>query len=400
MALGERKRALIARARALDKKARSLTHDRYEWANGFKELKREMNYLFRDMASLNDDLKARNFVEIAPTTFVQEVVRIILLVANKQISVEQARLQSIALTLTPDALRGASTNGDSETSGVIPSQIKAGVPAQAGTNTRMREEAEEEPQMQELQKTIKEEQTDPKTSYRTPGPMLTKYVDNENEVEESKEPTIQGPSLVACERCIERGKQCLAYNTTRRSVCSNSHAKRVRCSNSRKSMKEAAMAKSKLNGDPQPDAKPQLGRTVGPRRQALSRRVEELEQVIEELKAEVVKRQRNDQLEDAILTMSNFIQQHTASLDARVQGEQATAQRVRALEATLLVSGIPVPPPVPEAAVASTNDGPISFKSISSLPSTSRDGILLTPHHGRKRVGSEIFRIPKRARSV
>jgi hypothetical protein len=61
------------------------------------------------MASLNDDLKVRNHAEIAPTTFVQEVVRIILLVAKKQISVEEARLQSIALT---PALRAISTHSD------------------------------------------------------------------------------------------------------------------------------------------------------------------------------------------------------------------------------------------------------------------------------------------------
>lgn len=54
------------------------------------------------MASLNDDLKARKHPEIAPTIFVQEVVRIILLVLNKQISVEEARLQSIALMPPPD----------------------------------------------------------------------------------------------------------------------------------------------------------------------------------------------------------------------------------------------------------------------------------------------------------
>jgi hypothetical protein len=40
--LGERKGALIIRARALDYKARSLAQNREDWANGFKELKREI----------------------------------------------------------------------------------------------------------------------------------------------------------------------------------------------------------------------------------------------------------------------------------------------------------------------------------------------------------------------
>jgi len=67
------------------------------------------------MASLNDDLKARKYSEIAPTTFVQEVVRIILLASNKQIYMEEARLQSIALMHPPDSLRAISTSSDSET---------------------------------------------------------------------------------------------------------------------------------------------------------------------------------------------------------------------------------------------------------------------------------------------
>jgi hypothetical protein len=278
-----------------------------------------------------------------------------------------------------------------------------------GQSEPQREEVEEDRQMQELQN-IKEEEIDRKTADGIPGPMPKKYVDDKNEVQESKEPTIQGPSLVACERCVKYGRQCLAFNTTRRSVCSNCRQQRVRCSNSRKSMKQAAMGEKTGDHKPHPGATPKSRRTVGPRRQVLSRRVEELEQVIEELRAEVVKRERNDQLEDAILTMSNFIQQHTASLDARLQIEQATAQRLRSLEVTLLAAGLPIPAPlVPDAGIASRtrNDAPpISSKSVPSLPSTSTDpqrGVLLLPlHHvqgGRKRVGSEVLSIPKRARS-
>ena len=40
--LSERKRALITWARILDKKARSLTQDKGDWENGFKELKQEI----------------------------------------------------------------------------------------------------------------------------------------------------------------------------------------------------------------------------------------------------------------------------------------------------------------------------------------------------------------------
>jgi len=42
MGLSERKGTLINWARALDKKARYLTQDKDEWADGFKELKREI----------------------------------------------------------------------------------------------------------------------------------------------------------------------------------------------------------------------------------------------------------------------------------------------------------------------------------------------------------------------
>lgn len=279
-----------------------------------------------------------------------------------------------------------------------------------GQSEPQREGAEEDRQMQELQN-IKEEGIDRKTAYGMPGPMPKKYVDDKNEVQESKEPAIQGPSLVACEQCVKYGRQCLAFNTTRRSVCSNCHQRRVRCSNSRKSMlKQAAMGEETGDYKPQPEAKPNLRRTVAPRRQVLSKRVEELEQVIEEMRAEVVKRERNDQLEDAILTMSNFIQQHTAALDTRLQIEQATAQRVRALEKTLLIAGIPIYPPVtvPDAGVTSrTNDAsPMGSKSTPSLPRRYTDPLtdaLSVPlHHvqgGRKRVASEVLSIPKRARS-
>ena len=68
------------------------------------------------MSCLNDDLKARRHPEIAPTTFVQEVVRLILLVSHKQISVEEARLKSIALTSPPEVLRAITTNSENETS--------------------------------------------------------------------------------------------------------------------------------------------------------------------------------------------------------------------------------------------------------------------------------------------
>ena len=74
------------------------------------------SYLFRDMACLNDDLKAGKHPEIAPTTFVQEVVRLILLVSRKQISMEEARLKSIVLIPPPDALRSLSTSSENGTS--------------------------------------------------------------------------------------------------------------------------------------------------------------------------------------------------------------------------------------------------------------------------------------------
>jgi hypothetical protein len=74
------------------------------------------SYLFRDMACLNDDLKAEKHPEIAPTTFVQEVVLLILLESKKQITMEEARLKSIALILPPDALRALSTSSENDTS--------------------------------------------------------------------------------------------------------------------------------------------------------------------------------------------------------------------------------------------------------------------------------------------
>ena len=275
-----------------------------------------------------------------------------------------------------------------------------------------RAETEEDREMKGFQNMIREEQIDRKPTLRSPGPVPKKYVDDKNELQlESKEPTIQGPSLVACERCIKSGGQCLAFNTIRRSVCSNCRQRRVRCSNSRKSMKQAAMGENNGEYKPQPsEAMPKSRRTVGPRKQALSRRVDELEQVIEELRAESVKRERNERLEDAILTMSNFVHQHTASVDARLQIEQATAERIRALEERLLVAGIPIHPLVPDAGTTATpNDSPpMSSKSMFSLPSTSTDpwaGVRLLPLHHvngrRERVGSEseALNIPKRARS-
>ena len=409
------------------------------------------------MASLNDDLKARKHSEIAPTTFVQEVVRIILLASNKQISVEEARLKSIALMHPPNSLRAISTNSGSETldrqlgpphflytapGAQLPPQIKSDIGAatdirsyangslnpqplaqekhtdqDTGVNTRDtrnqegndQSETEEDREMKKFQNMVKEEQIDRNAAFRTPGPMPKKHVDDKNELQESKEPPILGPSLVACERCIKSGRQCLAFNTTRRSVCSNCRKRRVRCSNSRKSMKQAAMEGNNGDHKPQPEAKPKLRRTVGPRRKTLSRRVDELEQVIEELRAEFVKQERNERLEDAILTMSNFVHQHTASADARLQIEQATAERIHTLEERLLVAGIPIHPLVPDAGTTSTNDSPpMSSKSIFSLPSTSTDpwaGVRLLPlhhvHGRRKRIGSEpeVLNIPKRARS-
>lgn len=278
-----------------------------------------------------------------------------------------------------------------------------------GQSESQGEGAEEDRQMQELQN-IKEEGSDRKTAYRIPGPIPKKYVDDKNEVQESKEPTIQGPSLVACEQCVKYGRECLAFNTTRRSVCSSCRQKRVRCSNSRRSMlKQAAMREQTGDHKSQPEAKPNLRRTVGPRRQVLSRRVEELEQIIEEMRAEVIKRERNDQLEDAILTMSNFIQQHTAALDTQLRNERATAQRVHALEEALRVASIPIHPLVSDAGVTSTNDAsPMSSKSIPPFPRTSTEpqtGVLLLPlchvQGGRKRVASsEVLNdVPKRARS-
>jgi hypothetical protein len=105
--------------------------------------------------------------------------------------------------------------------------------------------------------------------------------------------------------------------------------------------------------------------------------------------------------------MSNFIQQHTAALDTQLRNERATAQRVHVLEETLRVAGIPIHPFVWDAGVTSTNDASLmSSKSIPPLPRTSTEpqtGVLLLPlrhvQGGRKRVGSEVLSVPKRARS-
>jgi hypothetical protein len=110
-------------------------------------------------------------------------------------------------------------------------------------------------------------------------------------------------------------------------------------------MKQAANGLKQGSHKPQPEVKPRLRQKVGPwNKQVSSGPVKKFEQVVEELRAEVVKREQDDQLEDAIFTVPNFIQ-------------QTTTQRVRA-EVMVPISSL----------VTSTNDAaPMSSKETSWL---------------------------------
>jgi len=349
------------------------------------------------MVALNRDLREAKEVSIAPI-FIQKTYPVLRSVKNGQLSLEQARTQLQAFPAPaanpPASLTTAhnesclgnkrlayhvspSTAQMATTSKQTPGQSRPPVsplptlrtlsilnplsppqlsdePHDLGTDE---EEREEEWEREVFQK-IKGEEIERKLTLRGSRPNASKYIDDQGEVKESTAPEIKGPSLVPCERCVNLGLNCLAFNMTRRSVCSNCYKKKTRCSNSKKAMKEVRKGGAPARNKSRPEATPK------PRR-VLSTRVDELEQVIDGLQAEVSQQDRNEKMENALLTIANFVQKHTELVEAQAEAERGMARRLHMLEAAMAAAGIPIP---------RADDGLLanSHPSSGPLPSSSR----------------------------
>jgi hypothetical protein len=379
------------------------------------------------MVALNRDLREAKEVSIA-YIFIQKSYPIMRSVKDGQLSLEQARTQLQAFpapTANPPASSTTAYNksriGNKHlTYHVSPPEIRATTSEQTlGQSQPLgsllptlrtlsilnplsplqlsdepqglgadEEEREEEWEREVFQK-IKGEDIEQKLTLRGPGPNASKYLDDQGEVKESIAPDIKGPSLVPCERCVSLGFNCLAFNTTRRSVCSNCYKRKKKCSNFKKATREPRNGGARARSKSRPRATPK------PRR-VLSTRVDELEQVIDGPHAEVSQRDRNEKMENALLTIANFVQKHTELVEAQAKAERGTARRLQMLEAALPAAGIPIPR-ADDGLLANTqlSSGPLPSGSHTLVNDVPPDPVstLATPYvaqAGRKRTVSDV----------